>query len=137
MTVVLDAAGLDEMSSPQPSERLRALLRAGTESGRTVCVPAVVIAECCRGLARTRAVERVLARRGAASPLEVVDTDTALAKAVGAVLHGAGSSDLAGAHVVAVAAQSPVALVVTSDPDDIVRLAATVPSTRVVTRSPT
>ncbi|MGH3700317.1 MAG: hypothetical protein ACRDQY_12740 [Pseudonocardiaceae bacterium] len=73
---------------------------------------------------------------GPPPPVVVVDTDFALARQVGAVLSGAGagSVDLADAHVVAVCARRGGGLVITSDPDDIARLAAAVPAARVITR---
>lgn len=141
LPVVLDADGLDALAGPSPPGAFRALLREALDRGRDVLVPAVVCAEACRGPARTRRVETALARhrptRGQRPPVVVVDTDFLLARQVGAVLHGAGagSADLVDAHVVAVCARRGGGLVITSDPDDIVRLAAAVPAARVVTRS--
>lgn len=140
LPVVLDADGLDALADPSPPSLFRALLREALDRGRDVLVPAVVCAEACRGPARTRCVETALARhrptRGQRPPVAVVDTDFVLARQVGAVLYGAGagSADLADAHVVAVCARRGGGLVITSDPDDIARLAAAVPAARVVTR---
>jgi|SRR2546421_7361871 predicted nucleic acid-binding protein len=140
LPVVLDADGLDALADPSPPDAFRALLREALDRGRDVLVPAVVCAEACRGPARTRRVETALARhrptRGQRPPVAVVDTDFVLARQVGAVLYGAGaaSADLADAHVVAVCARRGGGLVITSDPDDIARLAAAVPAARVVTR---
>jgi predicted nucleic acid-binding protein len=140
LPVVLDADGLDALADPSPPNAFRALLREALDRGRDVLVPAVVCAEACRGPARTRRVETALARhrptRGQRPPVAVVDTDFVLARQVGAVLYGAGaaSADLADAHVVAVCARRGGGLVITSDPDDIARLAAAVPAARVVTR---
>lgn len=68
----------------------------------------------------------------------VVDTDDRLAKLVGAILHttDADSSMLADAHVVAVCTGGSVAVVITTDPDDIIELSAAVPGTRVTARRP-
>jgi predicted nucleic acid-binding protein len=140
LPVVLDADGLDALADPSPPSLFRALLREALDRGRDVLVPAVVCAEACRGPARTRRVETALARhrptRGQRPPVAVVDTDFVLARQIGAVLHGAGarSADLADAHVVAVCARRGGGLVITSDPEDIARLAAAVPAARVVTR---
>jgi predicted nucleic acid-binding protein len=140
LPVVLDAEGLDALASPSPPTAFRALLREALDRGRDVLVPAVVCAEACRGGSRTQRIETALARhrptRGQRPPVTVVDTNFALARQVGAVLHGAGagSADLADAHVVAVCARHGGGLVITSDPDDIARLAAAVPAARVVTR---
>jgi predicted nucleic acid-binding protein len=118
----------------------RALLREALDRGREVLVPAVVCAKACRGPARTRRVETALARHrpacGQRPPVAVVDTDFALARQVGAVLFGAGagSGDLADAHVVALCARRGGGLVITSDPEDIARLAAAVPAARIITR---
>lgn len=140
LPVVLDADGLDALAQPRPPDLLRALLAEAWRHERDVLVPAVICAEVCRGVARTRAVEYAASRHvpaaGQRPVVEIVTTDFALARQVGAVLHGAGASshDLADAHVVAVCAVHGGGLVVTSDPDDIARLAQATPSARIVTR---
>lgn len=140
LPLVLDAAGLDALSNPAPSSRLRALLREAWARERDVLVPAVVCAEACRGVARTRQVESALARRSSdrqqRPPVLVIDTDFGLARQVGAILHGsgAGTGDMVDAHVVAVCALRGGGLVITSDAADILSLAQVVPSARVVTR---
>lgn len=140
MPVVLDADGLDALCDPHPPEQFRALLHEAWVRERDVLVPAVVCAEACRGVARTRRVEAAVARhhqvRGQRPPVSVVDTDLILARQVGAVLHGAGtdSGEMVDAHVVAVCALHGGGLVVTADRDDIERLAQAVPSVRVLTR---
>jgi len=140
LPVVLDSDGLDALSDPHPPAAFRAVLREAFARQRDVLVPAVVCAEVCRGVPRTRRVEAAVARhdrtRGQLPPVRVVSTDFQLARQVGAVLHGAGSDsrDMVGAHVVAVCAARGGALVITADSDDIGRLAQAVPSARVVTR---
>lgn len=138
LPVVLDSDGLDAMCAERPEPAIRALLQEAWTRHRDVLVPAVVCAEVCRGVARTRRVETVVARsgRGPHLPVGVVPTDFDLARQVGAVLHGSGadSRDLVDAHVVAVCALHGGGLVITSDGDDIQRLAAAVPSARVITR---
>lgn len=137
--VVLDAAGLEQLIGPRPSPRFRALLQVAVERARDVVVPAVVCAEVCRGAQRTRAVEAALSRheraRGQRPPVTVAETGFDLARRVGAVLDAAGaaSADMVDAHVVAVSAMRGGGLVVTADPGDIIRLAAGVPATRIVT----
>ncbi len=66
----------------------------------------------------------------------MVDTDFELARQVGAILDAtrSGTEDLVDAHVVAACIPYGGGLVVTSDPDDIARLASASPGTRVVTR---
>lgn len=128
--VVLDAAGLDEVAA-QP--KLRALLRRSVERGGEVWCAAVTIAEVARGTQRTARVRHALAQRQGGRRVRVEPTDERLAFLVGALLHGAGrgSDALADAHVVARCAPAAVALVVTSDPDDIAALAAGLPGVRV------
>ncbi len=140
LPVVLDAGGLDSICDREPPASLRALLHEAWARGREVLVPAVVCAEVCRGLPRTRRVEAAVSRRDGPGiqrpPLSIVVTDFALARQVGAVLHGAGadSRDMVDAHVVAVCALHGGGLVVTSDGPDIERLAQAVPSARILTR---
>ena len=142
LPVVLDAAGIDALADPRPPALFRALLQEAWSRDRDVLLPAVVCAEACRGAARTRRVEAAVARHrvevGQRPPVRVVDTDFALARQVGAVLHGADadSSDIIDAHVVAVCVGYGGGLVVTADGDDIDRLAQAVPSARVIIRSP-
>ncbi|MGH9103274.1 MAG: type II toxin-antitoxin system VapC family toxin [Acidimicrobiales bacterium] len=140
LPVVLDADGLDALVSQRPPDRLRALLAEAWRHDRDVVVPAVICAEVCRGTARTRAVESALSRRSLASAprpaVQIIPTDFDVARRVGAVLHrsGASSAEIVDAHVVAIAASFGGALVVTSDPGDIGRLAGAVPTARIVTR---
>ena len=58
-------------------------------------------------------------------PLELRDTDRVLARLVGSVLAaaGAGSEDLADAHVVAAAIEAGGGVILTIDEDDLNRLA--------------
>lgn len=138
--LILDADGLDALTEQPPPDRLRALLAEAWERKSDVLVPALVCAECCRGAKRTRAVEASLARsrdtRAARPAVRVVLTDFDLARRVGAVLHAAGANtrDIVDAHSVAVASMHGRAVVVTADPDDILRLASAMPAVRVVTR---
>ncbi|MGI5217120.1 type II toxin-antitoxin system VapC family toxin [Nocardia sp. CA-290969] len=142
LPVVLDSAGLSAAAEPKPPKRMQALLAEAYRRGSEVLVPAVVCAEVCRGVARTRQVETLVARtpRDAAAyrPVRIIPTDFDIARQVGAILNGAkvGSRYLADAHVVAVCAEFGGGLVITSDPDDIMHLAAAVPAARIITRSP-
>jgi predicted nucleic acid-binding protein len=136
--VVLDAAAFDELREDRRRPRLWALLERTLAEGGEVRCAAVTLAEVCRGAARTRQVETVIARRGAGRRIRVVPTNERLAKHVGYILHatGSGSERLGDAHVVAVCADVDVAVVVTSDPDDITELTGAIPETRVVVRRP-
>jgi predicted nucleic acid-binding protein len=137
LRVVLDAAAFDHLGGPSAHGLLAILERAIVEHDGEVRCAAVTLSEVCRGSARTRRVEAILAARRGGRPITVIPTDERLAKLVGAVLDHAheGSAMIADAHVVAVCAGAERALVITSDPDDIVRLAAAVPSTRLRTHT--
>ncbi len=137
VAVVLDAAAFDMLDSEQATG-MRALLRSAIDEGGEVRCAAVTLAEVCRGIARTRRVEAALARRHGGQRIRVLPTDERFAKLVGAILHdtGAGSEHIADAHVVAACTTVDAAIVLTADPGDIATLAAAVPGTRIVTRSP-
>ncbi|MFT3851211.1 MAG: type II toxin-antitoxin system VapC family toxin [Ilumatobacteraceae bacterium] len=136
--VVLDSAGLATLAENPGHSRLRAVLAEAAARGRDVQVPAVVCAEVCRGMQRTRQVEAALARhtrdRADRPAVEVVDTTFELARQVGAILHaaGAGTADLVDAHVLALCVRAGGGLVVTSDPADIARLSAATPAVRII-----
>lgn len=144
LPIVLDAAGLSEMAMPGksgPHRSLFALLDHAWANGRDVLVPAVLCAELCRGVARTRQVESFLARhnrgRNPQAPVVIVDTDFSLARLVGTVLESskAPSCDIVDAHVVAICVSRGGGLIVTSDPNDHVRLSAPFIGTRIIIRS--
>lgn len=137
VSAVLDAAAFDVIDRAEGAA-LRHLLRTVLERGGDVRCAAVTLAEVCRGPARTRRVEVAVARDRGGQRILVVPTDAKLAKLVGAVLQAAdrGSDAMADAHVVAVCAAVDRAVVLTSDPDDISALAAAIPGTRVIARSP-
>lgn len=139
MTVdaVLDAAAFDFLDVAG-GRGLRALLRRTVERGGGVSCAAVTLAEVCHGTARTRRVEAGLAPDRGGQRIRIVPTDERLAKLEGTILYSTGSATdrLADAHVVAVCAGSDAAVVVTSDPGDIVALSSAVPGTRVLARTP-
>lgn len=143
--IVLDSEGLSRLARQQSAsqtEMVRALVQRRWRDGGNVVVPAIVCAEVCRGHHRTAEVEALLARHPIgtkrANPILVVDTDYEFARLVGTVLEAndAGSKDIVDAHVVAVCIQAGGGLVITSDPDDIQRLAAPFPLVRILTRNP-
>ncbi len=137
LPVVLDAAGLTALSDAHPSDRLRALLAEAARRGREVVAPTLVCAEVARGRVRTRSLEAALSRhqagRGERPAVRLIDTDFRLARQVGAILDAAGAATprVVDAHVVAVCVPYGGGLVVTSDEDDILGLAAAVPSARI------
>ncbi len=133
--VVLDAGVFGDASL---GEQVRATIRRSTQRGGEVWVAAVTLAEACRGTSRTRQVESLLARHRAEPTIRVRPTDEAFAKRVGQILFeaGRGSESIADAHVAALCAEADTAIVFTTDPDDIMALAAVVPGTRILTRRP-
>lgn len=90
---------------------------------RDVVVPTVILAELYRGAGRNQLVDALLSREE--ESLVLRDTDRVLARLVGGVLAaaGAGSEDLADAHVVATAVESGGGVILTGDPKDLARLA--------------
>jgi len=99
-------------------------MEAAARTGQDVVVPTLVLAELYRGAGRSHLVDALLARHEKA--IACRDTDRNLARFVGAVLHaaGAGSEYIVDAHVVAIAAESGGGVLLTSDADDLGRLAA-------------
>ncbi|MGI8647832.1 MAG: hypothetical protein DLM55_08165 [Acidimicrobiales bacterium] len=92
---------------------------------------AVTIAEVARGISRTRDIETALARQHGGYRIRVLDTDQTVAKLVGAILYTTHSPihRLADAHVLATCAPAELAVVITSDSDDITELSAALPGT--------
>lgn len=126
MKLVLDQAAVSALAEP-PSNSQRHVRRAMTAAARLrrdVTVPTVILAELYRGAGRNQMIDSLLSREVEA--LELRDTDRVLARLVGGVLAaaGAGSEDLADAHVVAVAVEAGGGVILTVDEDDLTRLAS-------------
>jgi predicted nucleic acid-binding protein len=140
--LILDAAGLEALAARRPPDTFRALLAEALRRDREVLTPTLVCAELARGRPRTAALEAAVARhdraRGERPAVRLVDTDFDLARQVGAILDaaGAGSERVVDAHVIAVCIPFGGGLVITSDPDDIAGLAASVPAARIRTARP-
>ena len=100
-------------------------MRSAARLGREVVVPAVILAELYRGPRHNQLVDACLARE---TGIRVRDTDRPLAKAklVGGVLAAAkaGSEDLADAHVIATVVDLGGGIALTTDLEDLERLAA-------------
>ena len=123
--LVLDAEAMAALAR-RPESRgveVRAALRAAARLGREVVVPAVILAELYRGPHQNQLLDACLSRE---TGIRVRDTDRLLAKLVGGVLAAAkaGSEHLADAHVIATAVDLGGGIVLTTDPDDLGRLAA-------------
>jgi len=123
--VVLDSEALVALGEKhgRRSMEVRAALRAAARLRREVVVPSVILAELYRGPRHNHLVDACLSRE---TGIQVRDTDRPLAKIVGGVLAAAraGSEHLADAHVVAVAVELGGGLALTTDVDDLSRLAA-------------
>jgi predicted nucleic acid-binding protein len=123
--VVLDSEALVALSERKGRRAIevRAALRAAQRLRREVIIPSVILAELYRGPRHNQLVDACLSRE---TGIQVRDTDRPLAKIVGGVLAAAqaGSQHLADAHVIAVAVELGGGLALTTDPDDLSRLAA-------------
>lgn len=131
-TLVLDAEAFSAFAqgSGPRFQRVRAALEAARRLNREVTTPAVILAELYRGPGHNQTVDACLSRD---SWIRVRDTDRDFARYVGAVLAaaGAGSEDLADAHAIAAAVETGGGVVLTGDPDDLRRLAASYPQLHV------
>jgi predicted nucleic acid-binding protein len=125
LRVVLDQRAVEALAgSDGPAKRrVRRALVAAQRLQRDAVVPTVILAELYTGGGRNQMVDAMLSREEKALLLR--DTDRVLARLVGGVLAaaGAGSEDIADAHVVATAVEVGGGVVLTGDPDDLTRLA--------------
>ena len=123
--MVLDQRALDALAglNGAAKRRVRQAMVAAFRLQRDVVVPTVILAELYRGAGRNQLVDALLSREE--ESLVLRDTDRVLARLVGGVLAaaGAGSEDLADAHVVATAVESGGGVILTGDPKDLARLA--------------
>jgi predicted nucleic acid-binding protein len=126
MIVALDSEAVSALAGRDtPAKRkVRQALTAAVRTRSDVVVPTVVLAELYRGAGRVQLVDALLSRHEHA--IDTRDTDRALARFVGAVLHaaGAGSEHIVDAHVIAIAAEAGGGVALTADADDLIRLAA-------------
>lgn len=133
MRLVLDSEAMSSLSTERGDRyaQVVAAMTAAHRFNRDVVVPAVVLAELYRGPGRNQTVDACLSRREDA--IDVRETDRPFARMVGGVLHaaGAGSDDLADAHVVAAAVEQGGGVILTGDEADMNRLAGTYPNVHV------
>lgn len=131
--VVLDAEALVALAerNGRRSLEVRAALRAAARLHREVVVPSVILAELYRGPRHNSLVDACLSRE---TGIRVRDTDRSLARIVGGVLAAAqvGSAYLADAHVIATAVELGGGLALTTDVEDLGRLAASYRSVTVI-----
>jgi predicted nucleic acid-binding protein len=131
--VVLDSEALVALAggTGRRTIEVRAVLLAAARLRREVVVPSVILAELYRGPRHNALVDACLSRE---TGIRVRDTDRPLARIVGGVLATAqaGSKFLADAHVIAVAVELGGGLAVTTDIEDLSRLAASYGNVTVV-----
>jgi predicted nucleic acid-binding protein len=119
VTVVYDAGVL--VAADRNERRIWADHRARLERGGLPVTTSPVIAQV------SRAPEQVPLRR-LLRGCEIVGFDADWGHGVGELLSRTGGSDVVDAHLVLVAARRGSAVIVTSDPDDLRRLSAVLPT---------
>lgn len=124
VTVVLDAGAL--IAFERGDARLRALVREALRTKARIVVPAGVMGQVWRGGGRQVALRVLL--DGPCT--DVPPLDRILAEAVGVLCGRAGTSDVVDASVV-LTARREGARVVTSDPEDLLRLDSTLTLERI------
>ena len=126
MKLVLDQAGVSALAGPagEAKRQVRTAMTAALRINREVVVPTVILAEVYRSPNRNQMVDAMLSREEEA--IDLRNTDRALARLVGGVLSaaGAGSENLADAHVVACAIEAGGGVILTIDKSDLTRLSA-------------
>lgn len=126
-SVVLDSQGLWAVAR-NDSEDARAVLAASSRAGVPVLVPAAVLAETLYGDERDARVNRVLKK------LEIVSLTDSIARSAAQLKRLAGMTGVAAtidAIVVATSATAGGGVILTSDPEDIRRLASYVADIRI------
>jgi predicted nucleic acid-binding protein len=124
--LILDAEAVNALADQTGrrvlAERAAAILRFAHERRALVRVPAPVLAEVCRGVRYDSAINHLLNNPG----VKVADLTRAVAQQAGHLLSRLklSSAHAVDAFVVATAAQYDTAVIATSDPDDMRRLAA-------------
>ena len=117
--ITFDAGGLIALDRhDQHARRVLALLARATESGSRVTIPATALAQAIRNPARQARLSRLIRQSGT----DLVALNGPDATAVGLLLARSGTADIVDAHVV-LCAQRAGQAVVTSDADDLRRIA--------------
>lgn len=114
--IVFDAGGL--IAIDRKDRRALTLLARAKELGMRVTVPATALAQAIRNPARQVLVSRLIRQVGT----DLVPLDGPDATAVGLLLARTGTADIVDAHVVVCAHRSGQPIL-TSDPDDLRRIA--------------
>jgi len=128
--LILDSEAVNALAHPSErgvlARRASAILRLAHQKRALVRVPAAVLAEVCRGAKYDAAIDHLLSNPG----VRVFDLTRSVAQRAGHLLARLklSSAHAVDAFVVATAAQFDTAVIATSDPDDIRRLAAPFPN---------
>ncbi len=115
--ITLDAGGL--IALDRNNRRIIALLERATELGLRITIPATALAQAMRSPARQARLSRLIRHVST----DLVSLNGPDATAVGLLMARTGTADIVDAHVV-LCAQRTGQAVVTSDPDDLRRLDA-------------
>jgi hypothetical protein len=117
-SLILDAGAIIALA--RNDAHVRSYLIVALERGVDVLVPPIIVTQTIRGAAQDALINRLLNSKGVTVP----PVGEELARAAGRLLAASGLRDAADAQVVAEAAHSAPATVLTSDPDDLRRLSA-------------
>lgn len=124
--LILDSGAVIALARGE--QRARAFLARAQECQALIEVPVVVVAETIRGSARDAPVNRVLNAIGETPP-----ATAEMARTAGGLLRAAASAATVDALVVAQAIHRGGAAILTSDPDDLGRLASRHPEVIIAT----
>ena len=114
--ITFDAGGL--IALDRHDRRVLALIARATERGMRITIPATALAQAIRNPARQSALSRLIRQAGT----DLMPLDGPDATAVGLLLARTGTADIVDAHV-AICAQRAGQAVVTSDAEDLRRIA--------------
>lgn len=114
--IAFDAGGL--IALERNDRRVVALVARATQRGMRIAIPATALAQVMRNPARQARISRLARQTGT----DLVSLDGPDATAVGLLLASSRTSDIVDAHVVVCAGRAGQA-VITSDPDDLKRIA--------------
>jgi hypothetical protein len=114
--ITLDAGGL--IALDRGNRQVVAVIARATERGMRISIPATALAQAIRNPARQARLSRLIRQAGT----DLLALDGPDATAVGLLLARTGTADVVDAHVV-ICAQRARQTVVTSDADDIRRIA--------------
>ena len=114
--ITFDAGGL--IALDRNDRRVLTLIARATERGMRITIPATALAQAMRNPARQIRLSRLIRQAGT----DLIALDGPDATAVGLLLARTGTADIVDAHV-AICAQRAGQAVVTSDADDLRRIA--------------